>query len=758
LAEHPNDIEDLLPVNQHGAARWRRLRTAGAGLVIVALVGPVPVLGQTPEVRRQLDSFRDSVEAVTDPFELRRMEADLLAAARRRRDDAALHIRLGYVALQQGDLGASAHYDAAASEFKWATQLASQWPYGWFALGRAEYALGARAGGDRNNRPVLARDAWQRATHAFTRAATLEPAFAPQLEDLVRRAFRDRMPEKAVVVREALVGAVAETKGSRSARLLLALGRVQREMGDAGALASFESYLAWGENRGVALLELGRTRLGRGDLSGASSYFDGVATDDPLAVAEARADLQPIASEVNLADFDLRRGPARAEMLRRFWIRRDRVELRADGERLAEHLRRLSVARREFLLAGPGGSERLDDRGRIFVRHGEPDDRASFALPGVEPNESWRYRRGGPDLVLHFAARQGPNDFRLVESVLDVSDVRAGPIRSGTAPTAAQQSNGDQLWRSRSALAPLYGQAAGGRPEQLSEFRVQERALGRRSIQVGTQTDSYALRFVQDLDAWGDVLLAGGSGSQPEIQVLFAIPGYAIEPASGAIGVVYPVRVGFVALDSTGSIVAAVDSITRIEPGDRIAANRSLVGRIGVPVRPGRLTVQGAVQYGDRAGTAFGVDSVEVPSPGSGLLALGDVLVGSRRQRLTVPFGDGSDFPVSPGGIVHRSEGLELAVELFGLEADQSAKIKVLIAPDDGPGSELSSVPGWRPFPDRRAEGEVRRNPGGGSIASWRVALPLAKLNGGSWLLAVVATDFSGREARQEARLTVVVP
>ncbi len=377
----------------------------------------------------------------------------------------------------------------------------------------------------------------------------------------------------------------------------------------------------------------------------------------------------------------------------------------------------------------------------------------------MEPNESWRYRRGGPDLVFHFAARQAPNDFRLVESVLDVSDVRAGLGQgSPAAAEAASRTNGEQLLRSRSALAPLYKQSPGRRSEQLADFLAEERALGRRSIQIGTRSDSYALRFGQDLDAWGDVVVAGGSWSQPEIQVLFAIPGYAIEPASGAVGIVYPVRVGFVALDSTGTIVAAVDSISRIEPGDRIPANRSLVGRIAVPVRPGLLTVQAAVQYGDRAGTAFGVDTVVVPSPTSGSLALGDLLIGSRRGRLTVPFGADGEVPVSPGGVVRRSEGLELAVELFGLRPSEAAAVRVFIAPVTGSDPRTGAALAWRPFPDRRAEGRVTRVSGGGTIARWRTSLSLGKLKPGSWWVAVVATDRSGREARAEGPLAILVP
>jgi len=730
------------------------------GTLLLSLSALSSLPAQSAEQRRALDAFRDSLQAVTDSTQLHTQEERLLVAARRAQRDPLVHLRLGHVALRAGDLGGLSHYDDAASEFNWAADIAPHWPYAWFGLGLAEYALGARPDVAPERRPVLSREAWSRATLAFSRAAVLEPGFAVRLEEMARGALRDRSPARAIVVREALRRAAAEARPARpgSARLILALGRIQRETGDSGSARSFEAYLATNDNRALGMVELGRTRLLNGDLSGAAMYLDGAAEEDPVAAAEYRADLLPIASDAELADFDLRRGAGREDMLRRFWTARDRVELRADGERLAEHLRRLAVARREFLIATEDGVQRLDDRGRVFIRHGEPDDRASFAIPGVEPNESWRYRRGGADLVLHFVARRSPNDFRLVESVLDISDVRTTLAGTGVQAAAAASGSAEQLLRSRSALAPVYQQRPVGRPEQVADYLARERAIGRRGIQVGTRSDSYTLRFERDLDAWGSYAVAGGSGPQPAVQVLFAIPGYAIEPATGVAGVVYPVRVRFVALDSTGAVVASVDTVTRIEPPDRIAANRSLMGRVAIPVRPGRLVAHAAVQYGEIGGTALSVDTLEVPSPGGAELALGDILVGTRRGRLTLPFADGTAMSLAPGGVVSRSDGVDLAVEVFGLDAGARASLRIFVAPREGPEAGSESGLRWRPFPDAPTQLTVARSAGDPPIVRWRSMLSLKNLKPGSWFVAITATDPVGRTARREARLEVQVP
>src|SRR5262249_5711916 len=161
----------------------------------------------------------------------------------------------------------------------------------------------------------------------------------------------------------------------------------------------------------------------------------------------------------------------------RFWAGRDRLELRAEGERLAEHLRRLAYARREFLVTTVDGVERLDDRGRGYIRHGQPDVRAGVAVAGVQPNESWRYRRAGSDVLLHVVARRSPDDFRLVESVLDISDVRATLSSTGVQSAAAANSSAEQLLRSRSALSSVYQERPVGKPDQIADFLARERAI-----------------------------------------------------------------------------------------------------------------------------------------------------------------------------------------------------------------------------------------------------------------------------------------
>lgn len=118
---------------------------------------------------------------------------------------------------------------------------------------------------------------------------------------------------------------------------------------------------------------------------------------------------------------------AHSRYFRGFWTKRDPDRTTPLNERLAEHYERLSVAERDYYFDGlraefntpdvdvqagelapridfPDAywlNHALDDRGLIYVRHGEPWDRA-FDNEADRSNVSWRYYRNGRPVDFHF--------------------------------------------------------------------------------------------------------------------------------------------------------------------------------------------------------------------------------------------------------------------------------------------------------------------------------------------------------------------
>ena len=122
---------------------------------------------------------------------------------------------------------------------------------------------------------------------------------------------------------------------------------------------------------------------------------------------------------------------------RRFWNRKSPLAGMEYNARLAEHYRRLIKAEQEFTFHGErlsiNNPERLEyitlpailkrnkkfnDKGLVYIRYGEPDERAVLGGADVNLNESWLYYQNNKrdKLIFHFeiAKHAMPGDWRLV--------------------------------------------------------------------------------------------------------------------------------------------------------------------------------------------------------------------------------------------------------------------------------------------------------------------------------------------------------
>ena len=238
--------------------------------------------------------------------------------------------------------------------------------------------------------------------------------------------------------------AAGSPRGNGLPEVLLARGRIERLVGSPdSALVAFRRYAAAGGDPALALLEEARTLFVLDSLSGQAPYYAGAALDD--SGSGERVPRRHRADRHRAGACSARRGAVDRPAHRCCTSSGPSATARtcaSTGNVSGEHYQRLQVARLNYRLALTkrrydtderyrSGSIEFDDRGVIYVRHGAPSDSAVYMGVGSCYNLSWLYKRPEGDLIFHFVARDDVDDYRLVQSLMDIADA-GGIQRIGT--------------------------------------------------------------------------------------------------------------------------------------------------------------------------------------------------------------------------------------------------------------------------------------------------------------------------------------
>jgi len=641
--------------------------------------------------RAALEQLRDSLAGISDTLSLRYLEAATIQVAKRDRENPLMHLRLGFIAYRLGELGGKSHFDDAASEFEWAGELRAGWPYPWYGDGLAELALGEHdVLGLENLRQILGLDYLSKGARALSKATDADPGFSPATVLLARTALTQRIQPRLDLALRA-VRAAQHTPAAMNPAVQLARGRVERVAGyPDSALHAFDRLMALGGDSGVALLEQARTYYYlHQPAAGYHAYFLGAAH---TATAEARdvyrSDVSWIASDSERQAFDaLPDAPARAAWLTRFWEQRAAADARDPSERLEEHYRRWFYVMHNFRLVSRhrhyditeryrADQDQVDDRGVIYMRHGEPDSRATYVQSdSVEPNESWLYRRPGGDLIFHFVARKGGQDYKLVESLADAltsgfQGALALQRRSGMGPIASG------LFASRSNFNPVYtrlGDLLGS--ANVRGSLAEERDIGKSSIAIGTKTDSYRRNFDEPLQTVASQFVVGDTGREPEpggaLHVVFAIPVNRLAPTTDSLRTLYPISFRLYLTDSSGAIARRVDTTRIFVTRHPLAASAYLSGQLTTQLPAGvygyHLLIEQPGGVGG-AGDLITRDSIRVGVLDGTRFAVSDLVVG-RADAGLVWFDRGDTVFLNPLEQFAEGSAAELYYEVYGVPA-----------------------------------------------------------------------------------------
>lgn len=710
-------------------------------VVVLACVAPVASLGlsttlaaQAPADRDAIDTFRDSLVSIHDTVGLLQVTLREKNAHPTTGDKELQRLRYGWALTRLGEMTDSAPpLIDALLQFREGYIRKGNWPYTWFGLGAAKIALDDIGAPEVRSNDQPAGTGWRYgAADAFLHAVQRDNAYVPAAVELGTTVLRTPTWVKYTPVIDALTRAAHAGQGG--VEVWLVLGRVFRQADSTErALQAFDTYVSQpGVDLSVGQLERARSlfALGRNE-EGTLAYYRGAADPSPAARKLYRKDLSWIADSAALAKFDSTAGADLPAMLADFWHQRETESGRPNGTRLPDHYKRWDIAERRYKLY-PALQQQwdfgqiyrtmesdVDDRGVVYIRHGEPDDKATFIHEGIPPNESWAYHRPGHDLLLHFVQSLTASGWRLVDGLSQLAtspcqipgllDSRAAldPMYQRFADAARQDSfnlgqaasHGDQMAlrffaacnpqgvSAAQAQAAVVAAGASGASLRYFDSHSQdvERQASRRDIRAITSTDTDPLRFRAQYQPI--VQAYGVGGTRPgngKLLIVWAIAGRdhpRADTIPGVNGPVYSVRIRANITDSTGKLIVGIDSVRRYHTAAPIpdGNNSYLPGLLLVDVPSGTYRVQLSVAdtVGDK-GALRVLGGIPVPAF-AGPAEMSDLVLGLEGEPLAWNRA-GTRFALNPRFAWTPDQSMSVGFELAGLPPGSAYKVRIGIS------------------------------------------------------------------------------
>ena len=776
---------------------------------------PPALHAQAPADRSALLAYADSLAAATTVDQVRDLEAARVGGT------LGL-IRSGLAALRRGELGQDrGPYDQAIQLLERAIDGEGRWPYPWFALGVTQMASYRRAFVVKATNYSPAGASYREAAlRSFARAIANDSTFVPAADALagITLSLGHRLLPKMLAEPLRRVEFVPGTAPQvHLAAANVAFGNQEYER----TLEILGDYLRRGGDRGVAGVEQARTlsALKRPE-EAAAAYLAGLTGLTETGRLAYREDLGWVAGQDEIDVLDTLALTAVPAWVGQFWRERDALNLRAPNERLIEHLRRWVYAHENFLSHRPddvpanaegfgpqdqsslfevgaiaevmtevaGGIPafrtyrrtqwELDDRGVMYLRHGEPTKRVS-SVAGP-PNESWAYDLPEGRRVFHFLGSRAlgtqsattltaslPLDADMLDARADLDSryaLLADRIQRLEAQARTNQSLNAALAREAGLEARTPGstvistginaQSVNNAIANQSMTRLgadvlwREAARNRGAIAAAVATDGYPQHYKTSLDAIVQVYGVGfGKGETQRILTVFAVPGTRLVPRrrpDGGPGVLYPINFRVIALDRGTGVIRQLDTTRTFLAPDTLRGDQHLSGLLELAVPAGAYQVRALVsQPGQEAGTGVGRDSVRIPADPRDMI-LSDLILGRTESGLAWSYG-GEKIPLNPLNAVPKGNGVELFYEVGGLVAGQKYTVTSTVRKaEDKPTARPQLQVGF----DFTASASYERVSRG---------LGLANLKPGAYVLSVaVEEQGSGRQVRRERALNVL--
>ncbi|MEA2062428.1 MAG: tetratricopeptide repeat protein [Gemmatimonadota bacterium] len=411
-------------------------------------------------------------------------------------------------------------------------------------------------------------------------------------------------------------------------------------------------------------------------------------------------DLVMVATQSEREQFERTPAGSAAAFLRRFWLERDHNMGLEPGMRLAHHYIRLAVAdslyRVPFSRRNPSLSPNVayfpaqgvpyDDRGIIFIRHGQPNSTVSYLDSEVEPNVTWVYYLPRSDLTLHFVALLGAHEYQLVHT-LDAA-VRGGrnflvdeegnitPRNSqeGIRAVKVRELYGSRLEIDHGLYARLFN-----RPGD-TFTRMEEYEQNYLDIYRATHTESTPPSYRKQLKCFYDLVdFRGPSEGRSVLEFYAGVPGSQITRRQGSRRYNYDLAYSLVLYNSYWSRVERFDRVesfeSLIDPHELV--DRLVVGLGRVELDPGSYHYFVKIQNGEAVGQYNGDVYVE-SFDGDSLCSSGIITA----RDISIAMGDSGKFNrhdlqvhPNPSRVFHPAEKMFAYQEIYNLRPDEQGAV-----------------------------------------------------------------------------------
>ena len=533
---------------------------------------------------------------------------------------------------------------------------------------------------------IFGNDSPSRARRAFLDALSSTPPVsraAAELADVSLRRWDRAHIERAAAALDQL-----NHTDNATGESWLAYARMQLELEQVdAAVTSVEHAASLGVDRAAAARTLALVLFNseHREKAGAAAWYESVQYANADALTVLYEDVHALLSKAEAARFEQMDTEAKREYLRTFWDVRAALGGVAVHDRIAEHYRRLAIARKQYwrsarygvpadnqLLMRSFGDRPYDDRGVIYIRHGKPNE-VIKSYGDDQGNESWLYRDlDGRDQMLHFVAMQSMSDFDLIHKLPCDSD-----------------------WlNARSQYDVKLGRLA-VRCSTLDRLAVS--ADYREHAYEYLATDSDRPAFTKDLPFYFDLYTFRGEEGRTNVVAAVAVPVEKLQKKDIAMNPAYRVDLSLILVDTASRKVIRQDDSVAIAATRAFKNDDLFRMHVEVAAPPSRTTLQRVIVSDPSEpgiGQLYG-GPFPIPDYSLGKLLMSDIVLAEPRVEGKWHRGDVKLALVPTGRF--KGGSFRAFYELYNIADNTAYSTEIEIEPiQKSPGQKLKSLFGGK--------------------------------------------------------------